>query len=1100
MRKTNILHRMMMLGWGFVALAILSCSKEAVQEGDNLNRKPAEEQMDNPGDTDDTIPEEPDDECGYQEEGDPFGGNLVEVNITAEAAEVSKTTLGSGNVVNWVAGDAVRCRGHYVDGSTKKIVYYDATAKTTGHTTAFTPVTVREDLQPYLYITYPASASTYLSANVDGTPRVRIKFPKAPTSSDFGAANIVMAKTRRNNSGVWGTSPVFKNVSAIFKINITDADIDRIVISSEGGEYIACEHEYGITDAGTLFANGSIQDNDNKSTTITLDIDGTGVHYIAAHPCTLSTGFRVTPYKGEEAQTPFCYLSEYVLERGKIVNLGTLDSHAGQFYVTPDGAGNNSGVSWTHAMSQSQFKALVAEKATNGEAATQAERLNGATFHFAAGTYDLEEMLELGFPGQTSSVPALTFVGTATAGGDTTVFTGNDTHRIFNIESPINLSVSNIKFVHSYGEEGGGAGVRLQQSNSTLSLTNCQFRYNVNSGYDGGALMLGNGTSSVSGCSFSNNSADNHGSGISINGAGNITLTGCEFKVNTGASLRFNNVSSFGASGCEFKKNNACCIRVMENNTMDLTFTSCTFEDNADGGGAVLYNRGASSVTFDGTTSIKNCYSTACGGAIVMRMVSSGESATAGDLTIKGTCTIDGCYSEADPNEPTHNGSGPALYLNTTGTVSVTGATIKNCYTADFNGGAVAIFGGGTFTFTNTTFKANHTNQGGGAIYAKNGSATYNFRGCTFDGNYATGLGTGTGDNSGASTDQNTGAVVYATNGGTVLNFTNTTMKNNYNIVGAAAIYGGIIRLGASAAKACFNGCVFDGNYTNRTNQRNEPCAAIINNRLGSSFYFNACEFKENTSGTNNNVPNEYGGLRGTVIACLGAGTIAMNNCSMHDNYGGRANDDISWIGMDNTSSTLILANTTIVGDNVRAPKTGGAVRNNWGVIKLHNLGNYYFINSILCSNDADADPGNCFWVNGDIIVSGSTKIKDGGTKLPVTSYYCKTSKEGDNWTNWGSDTGSGHNYYASASSFSGYEAPAGTHDYQYMYWNGTMTGTNSGSFAATANVNIQINSADSDFYDWLDEIGALGKDFDGRNRGTYSWPGCYQGSPKNSL
>ena len=46
---------------------------------------------------------------------------------------------------------------------------------------------------------------------------------------------------------------------------------------------------------------------------------------------------------------------------------------------------------------------------------------------------------------------------------------------------------------------------------------------------------------------------------------------------------------------------------------------------------------------------------------------------------------------------------------------------------------------------------------------------------------------------------------------------------------------------------------------------------------------------------------------------------------------------------------------------------------------------------------------------------------------------------------------------------------------------------------AATADVNTEIQSADADFYTWLNSIGALGKDINANSRGTTSWPGCYQ-------
>jgi hypothetical protein len=55
------------------------------------------------------------------------------------------------------------------------------------------------------------------------------------------------------------------------------------------------------------------------------------------------------------------------------------------------------------------------------------------------------------------------------------------------------------------------------------------------------------------------------------------------------------------------------------------------------------------------------------------------------------------------------------------------------------------------------------------------------------------------------------------------------------------------------------------------------------------------------------------------------------------------------------------------------------------------------------------------------------------------------------------------------------------------------MTGTNSDVLAPTADINSALQSADADFYAWLNEIGALGKDIKGKSRGTTSSPGCYQ-------
>lgn len=421
------------------------------------------------------------------------------------------------------------------------------------------------------------------------------------------------------------------------------------------------------------------------------------------------------------------------------------------------------------------------------------------------------------------------------------------------------------------------------------------------------------------------------------------------------------------------------------------------------------------------------------------------------------------------------NSNRAAIRVNT----SSAKLTLENCVfdgnKTSGTGGAIAVFKAAQLDLKDCEFYGNNAN--GGACFFINTSVdlTVNVTGGIFEGNYAV----GDGDTNSA------GAIFYAaSDGGTPsFNFSGVTFKENYNYVGTNANIGGILRLQASNSKAYFDNCLFDGNYTNRDlKTENKPCAAIVTCRIGDvSYYFNACEFKENTSGTGNSA-GVYGGTRGTVFATLAGSTFAFNNCSFHDNYGGRNTDDITWIGMDNASSTLILANTTIAGDNYRAPGAGGARKNNWGVIKFQNTGNYYLLNTILCSLDP---VGNSFWVNGDIKVDGTTTISNGGPKLPVYCWYSKISKEGDNRTNWTEDTGSGHDYYATTASFGSWSAP--------YTWNGTLTGTNSNMLAATSDVNSQIQSADADFYAWLNSIGALGKDINGRDRGATSWPGCYQ-------
>ena len=307
------------------------------------------------------------------------------------------------------------------------------------------------------------------------------------------------------------------------------------------------------------------------------------------------------------------------------------------------------------------------------------------------------------------------------------------------------------------------------------------------------------------------------------------------------------------------------------------------------------------------------------------------------------------------------------------------------------------------------------------------------------------------------------GGSAVAIEGSGVFTFTDTEFIGNICDLGANIQKGGVVMILTDDAEARFNRCLFDGNVTNRSESKNEASAAVVNSRNASTFYFNACEFKENSSGTGNS-PGIYGGLKGTVIATYRAATIAMNNCYVHDNYGGRNTDDIAWIYIDNPSAKFIMSNTTVIGDQTRYDYT--SPKNKKGVIRLQQDCYSYVYNSIICSKYEDGKSIGC------------------GVSMEINSLYNKTSPGLDSDTVWKTDTGSGHDYYASTTCFGGLNG--------YM-WNGQMTGTNSTVLAPTADINSALQDADADFYAWLESIGALGKDINGNSRGATSWPGCYQ-------
>ena len=530
----------------------------------------------------------------------------------------------------------------------------------------------------------------------------------------------------------------------------------------------------------------------------------------------------------------------------------------------------------------------------------------------------------------------------------------------------------------------------------------------------------------------------------------NVKFTGVKGKSNA-AVMRINSgAKKVTCENCVFDGNETvndegtsvgtgACLALY--NGAELIVKGCTFTGNAGCGAAVVVNHEAAKVRIENSV-IKEC------------------SQKSNAIYIQKCAQF-----EIVDTEISDNYSYATVYAVTAfaGSFRAERTVWKNNHAYDDYGPAGWYESTATFEFKDCQFIDNMADWGGGALMFVKAHAVID--GCTFQGNHADGD-----DDSAAA-----GGAIYARGEGVIVDCKNSLFKENYNLVGENTKSGGIIRVQQSGGIARFDNCMFDGNYTNRSKQDNAAAAAIINCRQGGAkYYFNACEFKHNASGT---TETSQGGTKGVVMATYASSTIAMNNCSMHDNYGSRKPNEpeIQWIYLDNASNTFILSNSSIIGDPTLKVGDQITVLDHWSVIKLHSAGNYHFINNIICSNYTD---GNCFWIE-------KSALNDSG-KLPVTSYYNKTSPEGDNRTDWGDDTGSGHDYYATDGYFGSWTAP--------HVWNGTMLlGTNNTEFAPTDGVNTKIQEVDSDFYTWLSEIGALGKDINGKDRGTTSWPGCYQ-------
>ncbi|MBO4427948.1 MAG: right-handed parallel beta-helix repeat-containing protein, partial [Bacteroidales bacterium] len=485
------------------------------------------------------------------EEQEPSLGPNVIV-FTANAP--SKTAIDSNDeTVTWVAGDEVRFSW---DGG-----YAIAAAASSGATTTFT-VEVDDNVDE-IYAVYPASAGGSVSEG-----KVTVHYSGSRTDGTFEANDICVARAVKSGNA-WNTSLAFKNAACVLKIGVTSSDIVKIRVEAVGGEVISGAFEVSMDGSGNPVVGDAVGE---PGTMSRMDVSGPGNYYIPIKPgVTLTNGFRVSRFTGESDQvTPFYYNGEFITTRGQIIKIADIDSHAGQYYVTPNGAGSKAGQSWSNAMSAAQFKTFVENQDNHF-------LLKGSTFHFSAEEFSFgDDYVKPNYPDHANVI--FTIEGTVTP-TDTTTFLGRT------------------------ATSGTTAGVLWPQANSYLTVKNVKFT-GTNGASNASAIRINNGAVEVNldHCYFRNNQTSGNGGSISLFNSATVTIKNCSFSGNIGAGglIHVNNTSAnviiqdTEVKGCS--KN-----AVYAQSAQAVTLTRVTFKDNDDAGeygAAAFIGDGNSSVSF----------------------------------------------------------------------------------------------------------------------------------------------------------------------------------------------------------------------------------------------------------------------------------------------------------------------------------------------------------------------------------------------------------------------------------------------------------------------------------------------------------------------
>lgn len=1010
----------------------------------------------------------------------PDGYEIVEFRVTSEPSKTTLNGESSTRAVEWTKGDVIDIFWTPVDEESGTVT---ATATAAGPITQFRAV-VPQGVTDF-YATYPAGVGSY----VEGQLKVRMP---SEFNGTFAASNLMAAKLSRTEASV------FQSVVSLLRFEVTDAEANSIRVSCRDTEVakslrgvlpVTFDSD-NIIQVGTAAKTGDKTGDDNEK----MSFAGAGVYYLPILADTeIQNGLFVEYFKNNivvaslDVDFNFQLGRSYVADFGVIENILKPEAHH-EYYVTLSGAGTKNGSSWANAFGLTEFKNIITRYAPkegyDSEIATEKEdALRNALFRIGGGTYNLGEVVDLGFSNHCTRFINFTFDGgynSATGNknpSNPTIFTGGDSHCIFQLSRFADLGVIDCNFEHSSGTTGGAAAVRLDSKYARLTLNGCNFNNNANTN-TAGALSLGYGTATVMNCAFNNNSASigaaisiDNGDDAAIYQTGAISISGCTFNGNTatngvGGAVRIdsggpvsienstftNNTGNNGGAlyvknvreklvvtGCTFgtsgngnsSSSDGGAIRVADGSAV-VELTNCTFTDNnsASSAGAISLQ-----TSFSGTVNIKggsftNCSSSINGGAIYHG---------SGTLVVDGA-SFDGCsgryggvygttddsdgnaqFKNCDFGKVTRNTAlerGGCIYSNSPN-VTTTSHTFTDCWiSGQVVGGSKDVNGGGV-------------RVGGGASPA--------FTRCTFDNCSA----------------EDSGAVHIAGSGAPT--FTNCTFSNCENV--GSSKNGGAVRMSSAANHPTFTDCHFVNCVSSY-----QGGAIFSESSYTGGITISGCEFEGCYA------PDEGGALD------LRSGQPAVyniTNCNFHDNYG-------PWGTLYSFSSSSENRITLNV-DGCTFKDNRGQTKNNdtWqngaalylSTRSTHNITNTEF--------------------NGNVANNGAAIFLANGTSVANCTNVKFISNEAKIYGGAVYSNADGTKFYCNGATFDGNKAKKGA-VYSYIYLDGSTEKFRN-------NCLIYFNSAVFRNNTWTDNHGGLFRAEDGKVV-TYGFNNCSLLKNKSSL
>ena len=756
----------------------------------------------------------------------------IEMTFTADNETAAKTAI-SGTEVMWESDDEIKVLWSNT-GNNK------ATAEPYNSNRSANFTTTVEAADAY-YAVHPYAAE---SSFEDGN--VVVKVP-AVQGGAFEDANIAIAKADKDNAFL------FRHLVGM--IEFTTDTPGKVTISGAEGDVLT-----GTVTVTGFDDQGYPQYNEDKvtdaSSVIEIDVKASGTYYAAFLPSATLKYLSIKVGEGEAAEYALSG-NQLQMSRGKVWELGNITKRLNRdYFVKADADGNGDGKTWETAFTYQQMANFVAancpevsgvagtntDVAATGFAPTnmsadeyrtwnnteRAAKLNGVTFHMAAGAHKSSAYLRISFPERGSAVK-MTFKGgyPSTASGrdlsgrdpetNVTIIDGEKTRRLFFVRYYSDIVFDGISFENGWVNTSGGALLFNESATSTVAFNNCDFKNNkstATSGQHGGVACAKNdaGNLSFTGCKFIDNKSETYGGVIYAASANsNITFKNCEFTQNT-------SVNNGG---------------VAHLNPVKLAvFDACTFSSNSVTGtnmGGVAYLSGASNLT------VKNA-----------KFTNNTAGKSGGALYHSGTGTISILGSTFDGNSAGAEHGG-AIYGSGVATWNISTSEFKNNSSVK-DGGAI-LFYKGTWNVSETKFVGNSAAGNGGTIYANTGSL--NLSKCEFNSNSTSTTGVGGGGiyvttNAVLSVDASKFISNTAPNkNGGAINIASTANGlhkiNNTHFSGNGAIEGGAMFL-AAGGTLYINGCSFSGNVPSKADT-----GGVL--KTNTTTFMNNCSFCDNPTG-----------------------------------------------------------------------------------------------------------------------------------------------------------------------------------------------------------------------------------------------------------